>query len=110
METKPNLAIINALNNGILDKKKVDDFLKLLSNDDKGIIACSRTRLFQDNPEVNEKLHLAISSINFLHYKRSDYKEEPNYDFESFFYGASIMYQIMSNPEFLKDVFKHYQE
>jgi hypothetical protein len=77
-----------------------------LSQEDKGILACCKSLLYNKNTELYHKMRMAIDAEKVMSYRIP----MPADVYEAYKNGAAIMYHLMTNPEFLKECENIYKQ
>ncbi len=70
-----------------------------LNIDDRAILANVKSILHRNSNRLFQKLRLGIDAENFSQFNSQMNSETK----EAYLNGAALMYQLMTNPEFLKD-------
>ncbi len=87
-------------------KKKIEALRHIqLSDMDNGLIGSIKTNMFHNHKSLFNKLRIASDAVN-----KKALGAMNNNDIELVLMGGALMYQIMVNPEFLKDCKNIYNE
>lgn len=78
-----------------------------LSHNDKGILACAKTILYNKDAKLYHKMRMAIDAEKVFNYKHHPIPADV---YEAYKNGAAIMYHLITNPEFLKECKNIYTE
>lgn len=70
-----------------------------ISINDRGLMAVCQNMLCRDNPLLHDKIEVAIRAFDATNLHNSASYEE----FNMLRNGAALMFQLMTNPEFLKE-------
>lgn len=90
-----------------MERKKPDLKHIKLSQEDRGILCCSKTILFNKNRELYHKMRMAIDAEEVAQFKIYSMSDEVRMAYKN---GAAIMFHLMTNPEFLKDCENIYEK
>ena len=71
----------------------------VLTDSDRGLMACCKTIMHRDHRELFRKLTIGIDAFNFTQYMGGMTENERELMQE----GGALMYHIMTNPDFLKE-------
>lgn len=73
--------------------------MTLISNDDRGVIACSKTLFIRNDEHLYNRTRKAIEAFN----KTQLSGDGTDFEKQLLMEGASLLYQLINNEDFLKD-------